>query len=164
MSNTLYELTERYQQIYQLELDDELFNDTIESLDEALEDKADGYAKVINQLKADEQALSTEIARLKQKKEAVQKKQKQLKEALELAMLTAKKPKFKTALFSFNIQKNPASLKIDEKVFLKSMFADEFLIEQKPKIDTAKVKEALKNGDTLLEGAELVQSESLRIR
>ena len=74
-------------------------------------------------------------------------------------MKLTKKEKFKTDLFSFGIQKNPASLKIIEGKDIPS----EFLIPQEPKIDTAEIKDRLKNGE-VLEFAELVQGESLRIR
>lgn len=160
---TLYTLTAQYQALYEAELDDELFSDTLESLDEALEDKADGYAKVINQLKADELALAEEIKRLQEKKTAVQKKQTQLKQSLKNSMLLINRPKIKTTLFSFNIQKNPPSVEIDESKFMRSEFTQDYLVQQEPKIDRKKLITDLKAGREVA-GAKLKQTEGLRIK
>lgn len=160
---TLYTLTAQYQALYEMDLDDELFNDTLESLDEALEDKADGYAKVINQLKADELALAEEIKRLQEKKASVQKKQTQLKQSLENSMLLINRPKIKTTLFSFNIQKNPPSVEIDESKFMRSEFTQDYLVQQEPKIDRKKLITDLKAGREVA-GAKLKQTEGLRIK
>ena len=82
-----------------------------------------------------------------------------MKENLEDAMLVTGKTKFKTDLFSFAIQKNPKSVMIDDI----SRIPKEYLIEQEPKVDKAKLKADLTAGITL-EGAHLEQSESLRIK
>jgi hypothetical protein len=66
------------------------------------------------------------------------------------------KTKFKTDLFSFNIQKNPARLVITGEV------PEKFLIPQDPKVDNKAIKELLKQQE--LPFAHLEQSESLRIR
>ena len=81
-----------------------------------------------------------------------------MKEALQNAMFITGKTKFKTDLFSFNIQKNPPRLVIDRP----EEIPEEYLIPQEPKIDTSAIKEALKRQE--LPFAHLEQSESLRIR
>ena len=72
------------------------------------------------------------------------------------------KTKFKTALFSFGIQKNPAAVVIDEG-YIKNI-PDRFLIPQDPQIDKKAIKEALKAGEDLEGIAHLEQTESLRIK
>lgn len=73
-------------------------------------------------------------------------------------MVALDKKKFKTTLFSFSIQKNPASLNIiDEDKIPEDYYRLEKVFNKND------IKEAVKNG-LLTEAAELVQSESLRIR
>ena len=72
--------------------------------------------------------------------------------------ITGKK-KFKTQLFSFGIQNNPASVKIlDEK-----SIPIDFMVPQPMKVDTVAIKEFLKEGNEV-DWACLEQAESLRIR
>ena len=73
-------------------------------------------------------------------------------------MIAVDKKKFKTDLFSFNIQKNAPALIIDNK----NSIPAEYLIQREPKIDTANLKKYLKENKA--DFAHLEQSESLRIR
>ena len=52
---TLYELTDQYQQLLELEseIDEQTFIDTLQSIDEAIEDKAENLAKVIKEMEAE---------------------------------------------------------------------------------------------------------------
>ena len=64
----LYELTEQYlalqEMAYDPEVDEQVFQDTMEGLWGEIEDKADGYAKIILGMKADIEALRAEEMRL----------------------------------------------------------------------------------------------------
>ena len=161
---TLYELTAEYQSILEMaedpEIDPDVLADTMEGLDYEIEEKADGYAKIIRQLMSDSEGYKAEISRLTARKQAVDNNITRMKQSLENAMIATNKRKFKTGLFSFNIQKNPASVVIDDE----SRIPKEYLIEQEPKIDNNKLKKDLKNGVDLAGVAHLEQSESIRIR
>lgn len=161
MSN-LFDLSQNYKQIYDLISEGEeaeVYLDTLESIDDAIEEKADGYAGVIRQLKSDNDGLTNEIKRLQDRKKSNDNGISRLKENLQLMMQQTGKTKFKTNLNTFGIQKNPASLKIlDEKKIPKKYF-----IEQEPKLNSQILKKEIKDGIEI-EGAELVQTESLRIR
>lgn len=161
MSN-LFDLSQNYKQIYDLISEGEeaeVYLDTLESIDDAIEEKADGYAGVIRQLKSDNDGLTNEIKRLQDRKKSNDNGINRLKENLQLMMQQTGKTKFKTNLNTFGIQKNPASLKIlDEKKIPKKYF-----IEQEPKLNSQILKKEIKDGIEI-EGAELVQTESLRIR
>lgn len=163
---TLYELTEDYMALLEMaedpEADPEVLADTLESLDYEIEEKADGYAKVIRQLMADSEGFKAEIDRLTVRKKTIDNNIDRMKRSLEAAMLATGKTKFKTDLFSFGIQKNAPSVVIDEQYI--ENIPEEYLIEQDPKIDKAKLKEDLKNGVDLDGIAHLEQSESIRIR
>jgi hypothetical protein len=159
---TLYELTGQYRELLELaeseELDKQLIADTLEGLDGEIEIKADGYAKVIRELEGKADLLKNEIERLSKRKSAIENNIKSMKEALQNVMFITGKTKFKTDLFSFNIQKNPPRLVIDKS----EEVPEEYLIPQEPKIDTKAIKEILK--EHKLPFARLEQSESLRIR
>ena len=162
MGNTLYELTQDFDTVLNMlytDVDEQTIFDTLESIEGEIEDKADGYAKVIKNIEADIEALKTEEKRLNERKKTLENKIKSMKYSLENAMRITGRTKFKTALFSFGIQKNPPSVEItDEDAAMKSEY-----IKTEVKLDKTSIKEALKNGAEL-GFAQLVQSEGLRIR
>lgn len=129
-------------------------------MDYEFEDKADGYAKVLRSLDGKEEAISSEIKRLTEMKRVVVNNKKAIKQNLENAMIETGKTKFKTTLFSFGIQKNPASVRIKDE----SLVPEEYRIKQPDKIDKKGLIKALKEGAVFTENIELVQTESLRIR
>ena len=163
---TLYELTAEYQQLLALaedpDLDPQMLADTMEGLSGEIEDKADGYAKVIRQMDADSAALKAEIDRLTARKRTADNSIDRMKEALKNAMILCEKPKIKTELFTFTVQNNPAKVVMDEQYI--ENIPEEYLIQQEPKIDRAKIKEDLKVGKDLGGIAHLETEVGLRIR
>lgn len=159
----IYELTNDFKEVMSLlesgEYDREMLENTLECIECEIEEKADGYARVIRNTEADIAAIKAEEERLAKKRKALENSVAQMKGNLEEAMRATGKVKFKTELFSFNIQKNPAKVCMVAGVDVPWMY----LIEQAPKIDTALIKETLKSG-VELPFAVLVQEESLRIR
>lgn len=160
---TLYELTEDYMNLLELaedpDIDEQAFVDTLEGIEGALEDKADGYAKVIRTLEGDAAACDAESKRLRNKKQTIENNIKRMKKALQYAMETTGKTKFKTPLFSFGIQKNGYSVSILDE----SKIPDKYLIPQEPQVDKRAIVADLKGGEQY-SWAELVQTKSLRIR
>lgn len=159
---TLYELSATYEELmeclYDEEWDEEMLVDTLDGIEGEIEEKAENYAKIMKQMEKDIAGYKAEEARMAAKRRSLENREERMKKALYEAMKAVGKPKFKTALFSFGIQKNPASLVIDKP----EEVPEQFLIPQAPKVDNAKIKEILKNGETLAY-AHLVQGESLRI-
>ena len=155
----LYELSLAFQEVQNMELDPEVMQDTLDSIEDAIENKAENIAKLIRNLESDVAAYKEEEDRLKTKRQATENKVKWLKTYLEDNMKLTGKTKFKSGMFNFSIQKNPASVNItDEKII-----PEEFLIQQPPKVDKTSLKEILKRGIEV-PGAELKQTEGLRIR
>ena len=163
---TLYELTSEYLELLAMledpDVDEELINDTLEALGGELEVKADGYARVMRQIDSDAKAIKTEEERLYNRRKSLENRSVYLKARLQQMMEVTGKTKFKTELFSFGIQKNPAAVVIDEQYI--ENIPECYLIIQEPKIDKQKIKEDLKAGLDLEGIAHLEQSESLRIR
>lgn len=155
----LYELSLSFQEVQNMDLDPEVMKDTLDSIEDAIENKAENIAKLIRNLESDVSAYKEEEDRLKTKRQATENKVKWLKTYLEDNMKFTGKTKFKSGMFNFSIQKNPASVNItDEKII-----PEEFLIQQPSKVDKTSLKEILKRGIEV-PGAELKQTEGLRIR
>lgn len=155
----LYELSLSFQEVQNMDLDPEVMQDTLDSIEDAIENKAENIAKLVRNLESDVSAYKEEEDRLKTKRQATENKVKWLKTYLEDNMKLTGKTKFKSGMFNFSIQKNPASVNItDEKII-----PGEFLIPQPPKVDKTSLKEILKRGIEV-PGAELKQTEGLRIR
>nr|DAS52461.1 MAG TPA: resistance protein [Caudoviricetes sp.] len=141
------------------DVDPEAIRDTMEAIEADFEDKADGYAKVIRMLEADEDGLEAEIKRLQARKSAVNGNKGRIKDALEKAMRQTGKTKFKTLLFSFGIQKNPPSVAI----LKEDSVPIDYLVVPDPQPDKKRILAELKAG-AKFEWAELRQTEALRIR
>ena len=164
--STLYELTGQYLLLEDMmddpDVDEQTLLDTLEGIEGELQDKADGYAKVMRNLEAEAAALKEESDRILKRKRAIDKNIDRMKAALQQSMVLTGYPKFKTNLFSFAIQKNPPKLVIDRESTEHA--PEEFIIIQAPIWNKEKLKEALKNGEDVDGIAHLEQGESLRIR
>ena len=161
---TLYELTSEYMELLAMledpDTDEAVILDTLEGVGGELEEKADGYARVMRQMDADAKAIKAEEERLYSRRKSLESRSAWLKGRLQNVMELTGKTKFKTELFSFGIQNNPASVVIDDE----KMIPGEFLIPQAPKIDKTAIKDALKAGVDMAGIAHLEQTQSLRIR
>ena len=162
----LYELTEQYQALqdmaYDPEVDEQTLRDTMEGLWGVIEEKADGYAKIIFGMEADIETLKAEEERLYARRKRLVDRQKWLKDNLEANMREIGKTKFKTALFSFNIQKNGGV----EPLVIDGVIDDipgRFLIPQPPTVNNEAVRKLLAEKE--VDWAHLEpRGESLRIR
>lgn len=163
---TLYSLTAEYTQLLEMAEDPdtspETMADTLEALSGEIEYKADGYGMVIRELSADSDKLKSEITRLKERKDAIDNNIKRMKESLQAAMIATEKRKFKTTLFTFSVQKNPASVVMDEPCI--ENIPEDYLRYKDPDIDKKRILADIKAGKDLTGIAHLVQTESLRIK
>lgn len=159
---TLYELTGEFEALMQMAEEQGLtqkdIEDTLEGIEYEIEEKAESYARVIRSLEEDANGLGNEIKRLTDKKNTINNNIRSMKKNLENHGGNRQR-KFKTKLFSFRIQANPPSAKIEDEAKL----PEAYLIQQPPKIDKKSLLKDLKNGKEV-EGAKLVQTESLRIQ
>lgn len=171
MNNSLYELTGDFlslmNMLYDEDVDEESLLDACESLELQIEDKADGYAKIIKGMDSNIAGIEAEEKRLKARKSALKNRKEWLKENLEGTMRAMGKTKFKTDLFSYGIRKNPVSVKIgDERAFIEACEKsgrDDFL-RYKPEINRTAIKNAILKDGEIIDGAEIVQTERLDIK
>lgn len=171
----LYELTEEFLQVLNMledeDIDEQMIQDTLESIESEIEDKADGYAKIIKTLEADVDGIQKENDRLTARKKTYENRIKWLKENLEICMRATGKKKFTTDLFSFNIQKNGGKRKLTIDVDVENI-PEEYRIKQPDAVNGDKLREYLKenglegqDGSLNCEWCHLEpQGESLRIR
>lgn len=162
MSN-LYQLTNNYEQvlsmIYDEDVDEQMILDTLESIEGEIEDKADGYAKIIKELEVQRDARKAESKRLSDSAKVFDNRVNSLKQNLFNAMKQTGKTKFATDLFTFNIAKNGGkqALTIDGDV------PEEYtktIIEN----DTDKIRADLEAGKELPFAHLEPRGESLRIK
>lgn len=157
----LYELTNNYETVlnmlYEEEIDEQMILDTLEGLEGEIEDKADGYAKIIKELLGDAEKIKKEKMRLEARQKSFENRAKLLKDNLQKTMTQLGKTKFKTELFSFGIQKNGGkqALTIDGEV------PEEY---KKKENDTDKIRQALEEGKDLSFAHLEARGESLRIK
>ena len=156
--STLYELTGQYLEIYNLDMDDETKQDTLDSMDwaEDYENKVENYVKVIKNLDADMEARKNEIERLRKLNDADNSKKERMKEAVKESMELTGHDRVDTPLFKVSFRKSEA------------VEVDDLLLPEAYKVATYKpdkkrLKEDLKNGLEIL-GAELVERKNLSIR
>jgi mitochondrial fission protein ELM1 len=162
----IYELTADFLRLQEMIEDPDVESDEIQAvmdeLNDQLEKKADGYAKMIRNLEGNLAAVKTEQQKLNEKKNLLEAGIKRLKEDLQTAMIATGKRKFKTDLFSFNIQKNGGADPVIVDVATDELPDDLVIISEKPdlKAIAAYIKET---GDiTFAHFGE--RGESLRIK
>lgn len=167
MSN-LFELTEEYMQLLEMaedpDIDPEVLADTMEGLTGEIEDKADGYAYVIDSINADVDTIDKEIKRLQARKKTLTANVDSIKRNLYNAMLAIGKRKLKTAKHSFTIAKNGGKIPV--------VYAPVIEIEKIPAefvkvewdVDKDAVREYLESGNELDFAHLGERGESLRIK
>lgn len=157
----LYELTENYNQVLEMaeQLDAETLRDTLDSIDEAIEIKIENTAKVVRSLEGNVDPIDNEIKRLTDKKSTLNNNIKGIKSYMQESMEQVGKEKVKGHLFNIGIQNNPQSVNVVDEKKIKM----DYFVEQPSKLDKKRLLADLKEGKEV-EGAELQQTRSLRIR
>ena len=161
---TLYDISNEYRSLRDYleenpEDSIEDINGIMSQLEDEFEIKAENIAMLLAEYKGEAEAIKTEVDRLNARKKSCENASDRLKAYLEQEMIHTGKTKFKTAKFSFGIQKNPESVNVlDETAIPKK-----YLVAQNPKIDKTAIKNDIKAGKKV-KGCELIQTEGLRIR
>lgn len=158
----LYELTNNYNELQMMiedGVDPSSVADTLQAIEESIQDKAQNIALLIRNLEADTEAIKLEEKRLAERRRAVENNCKSLKDYLYQQMTVLEVKRIKGTIVTVGIQKNPASLNIEPD----AVIPPEYTIHQEPKVDKKALLEAVKNGFKW-DGITLRQSEGVRIR
>lgn len=166
----LYDLATQYRKIQEF-ADDSLDNDevteddlevlidTIDSVQDSLENKLENTVKLMKSWEYSIEALKKEEERLARKRKVLENRQKGLKTYAQSALENNGIDKVKAGLFKIRLQKNPPSINILDS----SKVPDTYKIAQEPKIDSKALLNDVKNG-LAVEGVELVtDKQHLRI-
>lgn len=162
MSN-LYQLTNNYEQVLNMlcqeDVDEQMIQDTLESIEGEIEDKADNYAKIIIELESKMNARKAEAKRLNESAKVLENRIKSLKNNLFNSMKAINKPKFSTDLFNFSIVRNGGK----QPLAITDIVPEEFkktILED----DIDKIRDFLEAGNKLPFAHLEERSESLRIK
>ncbi len=157
----LYELTESYINLLEMaeQLDEETFQNTLESIQEALEDKVENTAKFIRCLEADIEAIKAEEKRLADRRRALEEKADRAKDYLKDQLMKAGIERVKRPTITVSIQNNPPSVNVVDL----DAIPTQYLIPQLPKVDKKTILQRLKDGESI-PGVEIQQTKGLRIR
>lgn len=158
----IFELSHAYIQVLELiqdGADDKALQDTLDSINDSLENKADGYYAIVKTLEVENEVIDREIKRLQERKKNNNNEINRLKTTLVDAMTFTGKLRIKTKLHSYLIRNNPPSLDITDD----SKIPKQFYKEQTPKLDKRELLAYVKtNGE--FEGVGLKQTQSLGVR
>lgn len=108
--STLFEITAEFNELYALataeEVDEQVFNDTLESLTGELEVKGAGYVAVINQLDMEQKKAKELADQFKLKADVRANSIKRMKDALKVAMVQIGTDKIEAGDYTIKLQKN----------------------------------------------------------
>ena len=155
----LYELEGIYAQLQAMELDDETFNDTLESIDfeENFAQSCEWFIKMQRNAEADAERFKAEKDAFAKKQKEAESRAERFKERIKEAMILTNKKKVDTGLFKLSLRKSKqVDISDETKIPLEFM-----KLEYKPiKNELAK---HLKAGE-VIEGATLIEKESLQVK
>lgn len=161
----LYELSQNFRNLQQVlenaEEDENLKELVINSMKELecdLSTKVENIVRLIKNLQAEVEALKAEEKRLAKERKTRENKIENLQGYLFDTISGLEKREVKGGIFTVSIKKNPPKAVVEELNAIPKQF-----IVNTPSVDKKMLKEALKNGE-MIEGAKLVQEESLKIR
>ena len=158
---SLYEITNDYRELLNMDLDAETLADTLESIDAEFDDKADNICHVIANIDSDCDALDGEIKRLQDRKKSAANRKDGLKTYLRESMERLEKKKIATTKFTINcVAGRDMATVLNENDLPRGFFEP---LPQVFKLDKASLLESLKAGPVT--GAELGKTKSsLRIK
>jgi predicted nuclease with TOPRIM domain len=158
----LYELTQNYNNLLELvdnpDVPTEMLEESLNSIDDEIDTKAENIAKVIKSIESDIAGLKGEEKRLADRRKSLEGRIDNLKEYVEGSMRAVGKEKIRGKVFTLGIQRNAPSVDvIDEDVIPEQYFVT------KKELSKKDILVALKKGEEV-PGAAIKQTESLRIR
>lgn len=162
----LYALTSEYMQLqimlehgWETAEEEKAIIEAMEALAGDIEDKADGYARVLRNMTTDIEAIKAEEKRLYSRRVALENGVERLKASIKDAMTLLGKRRVETSIGSWGIQKNPPSVAITNKDAIPA----DYWIMPAPVLDKQALLRNLKDGE-IIEGCELQQTEGVRFR
>lgn len=161
MGEKLYELADEYKELSERDdLDPEVLQDTLDAINDALEDKADNIAAWIDNLISASDRKKKKAKEWNESAKADLNKANNLKKYLIQELTYAGKKKVETDRFLLNTRNNNPSTVIDDEKLIPDTFKTTKVTEL---VDKTAIKEAIKAGKDVL-GAHLQASKSITIK
>lgn len=159
MAETLYEMTQATQALFEMlmndEIDEQTFNDTVEGM--GVIEKIVGYCQMTYALKADIEMFKNEIDRLEKKKKSCENKMKWLKNQLLCFYNANGRKKINAGTFTVTVRRSEA---VD--ISDLSKIPQEYM-KVKTEPDKTAIKNAIKQG-VEIDGAIIQEKESVQIK
>lgn len=155
----LYELEGIYAQLQSMDLDEETFQDTLESIDfeEDFAKSCEWFIKMQRNAEADAERFKAEKDAFAKKQKDAEARALRFKERIKSAMEFTNQEKIDTGLFKLSLRKTESVT-----VFDATKLTDEFL-KVKVEPNKTEIKKAIKNGQVVF-GAELTEGRSLVVK
>lgn len=159
---TLNELTSDYERVLALiedeSIDDEVIQDTMDSIESSIEVKLDNYATIIKELEFEQKKFQAQATDKQKLATTYKKRLEWLKKNMLTSLQLTGKRKIETENFRLSLRKNQAALDIvDESVIPVDYYKEQYVRQD------AKIKDDLKAGKEV-PGAILKQGESVIIK
>ena len=158
----LYELTEAYRQAQNVdEMDEEQAREALDAIEDAIDDKIHGCAKIVCELEAQAAAVKDEADRLARRRQTLINRADWLKTYVQNNMRAQHKDKIAGDLFTVSIRKGPPKCDIESP----DEIPDEYkVLEENIKIDRRKILEHYRATGEIIDGVQIHRDEFLSIR
>lgn len=162
----LYTIADQYladvRKLEEMELDDQTFADTLESISGDLEIKATNVAMFVRNLESSADAIKQAEKQMADRRKALEAKAERIKSYLLDNMLRTGISKIDTPYFSLSVRKNPPAVEVLNMDAIPDEYLDIPPMPQ-PVLNKNRLKDDLKNG-VIVEGARLTAGHSLLIK
>lgn len=157
---TLYEMTTDAARLYEMllneEIDEQTLNDTIEAM--GAEEKLESYVKIIRQLEHDSAGYKFEKDEMAKKQKRADKAIDRMKGSVIQFMNAIGQKKARAGMFDLTLSVSKSAQIVNDELVDK-----QYLVPQQPKINKDAIRKDLLAGKTI-EGAVLVENTGVRIR
>lgn len=160
----LYDLTDSYKAIADMideSAPDEALQMALQQIEGAIEEKAEGAAKLIKMLDYDADVYKSEEKRLAERRKVIENKRDSIKEYVKQQMEKVGTDKLKLPTVTLALQNNPPSVQIIDVKAIPAKFLT--IIPEQHVPDKKAILEVFKAGD-IVPGAEVTIGKHLRIR
>lgn len=165
-SIALYTLAHEYQEaaskLAELDLPDEVINDTLEGLSGDLEAKATNVAMFIKNLEVSADAIKAAEQTLSQRRKAIEARMQRVHGYLQFNMENCGISKIESPYLTISLQKNPAAVKIEDETLIPADYMRQPETPP-PAPDKKLIAQAIKDGYAV-PGCKLEQSQRLVIK
>ncbi len=157
----IYEIAQQYAIIKDMDLDEEVLQNTLEALQGTLEEKADNITKIMKELELTAEAKKSEAKRLQESAQADLKKVERLKDYLHHNLSLAGVKKLNTGTFNISIMKGREAVKVD----LEKLPSEYWITPDPVPISKTELKKIMKEQEINIDGVEIIRNpDTLQIK